>query len=244
MRIIAADACGHMGQILCDLIRETPQHELIPVSLMYQDDPGQGQYQSVASVTQPADCIIDFSHHNGTANLCAAALRRKIPLVIATTGQTEDELRLIRETATKIPVFYSGNMSMGIALLVRLARETARLFPQADIEIVETHHNRKEDVPSGTALMLANAVKEVREKARFVIGRHENGRRQKEDIGIHSLRMANIVGTHEVIVATPSQVITLKHEALDRRLFAEGALAAAEFLVQQAPGLYDMSSIK
>ena len=171
------------------------------------------------------------------------AVSRKLPVVVATTGHTEAELEMIRKAADSVPVFWSGNMSVGIALLAKLAKQTAAMFPDADIEIVESHHNQKLDVPSGTALMLARAVQEARPDNRLLVGRHENGKREKGQIGIHSLRMGNTVGIHEVIVNTGTQVITLKHEAQDRALFAEGALAAAAFLIRQTPGLYTMEDM-
>ena len=117
------------------------------------------------------------------------------------------------------------------------------MFPDADIEIVESHHNQKLDVPSGTALMLAKAVQEARPQAELVVGRHENGKRKKSEVGIHSLRMGNTVGIHEVIVNTGTQIITLKHEAQDRSLFAEGALTAAAFITGKEPGIYDMKDL-
>ena len=156
---------------------------------------------------------------------------------------TDQERAAIEEAAREIPIFFSYNMSLGIALLARLAKETAKWFPDADIEIVEAHHNRKLDVPSGTALLLADAIREVRPEAEYVIGRHENGRRKPQDIGIHSLRLGNEVGTHEILVTTGTQTITLKHEAKDRSLFAEGALAAAEFLAGKPAGLYTMQDM-
>ena len=134
-------------------------------------------------------------------------------------------------------------MSLGIALLVELAKLTAAAMPEADIEIIERHHNRKLDAPSGTALMLAKAVCDVRTDAFVNTGRSGHGKREVGEIGIHAVRMGNIVGIHEVIVGTASQTITLKHEAHDRALFAEGGIAAAEFLVKCGAGLYDMKSI-
>jgi len=163
--------------------------------------------------------------------------------MIATTGHTEDELALIAEAAQEIPVFHSANMSLGIAVLVKLARDAARMFPNADIEIIEKHHNQKLDAPSGTALMLANGIKEVRPEANFVLGRSGYGKRQKQDIGIHAIRLGSEVGTHEIIIATGAQTLTLKHEAEDRSLFAEGGLAAATFLVTCAPGMYTMDHL-
>ena len=134
-------------------------------------------------------------------------------------------------------------MSLGIALLVELAKLTAKTFPDADIEIIEKHHNRKLDAPSGTALLLANAIKEIRTKAKLIFGRSGHAKREVDEIGVHAIRMGNIIGEHEVIVGTDTQTITLKHEAHSRALFAEGAMAAAEFLVGKPAGMYDMKSM-
>lgn len=140
-------------------------------------------------------------------------------------------------------MFHAGNYSLGIAVLMDMARRTAKAFPDAEVEIIETHHDQKLDVPSGTALMLAKAVKDGHPEATYNIGRHENGKRDPKEIGIHSLRMGNVVGVHEVIIATGTQTITLKHEAHDRKLFAEGAMVAAQWLVSQKPGLYNMETM-
>jgi uncharacterized membrane protein len=156
---------------------------------------------------------------------------------------TEEELSAIYEASKEIPVFFSANMSFGVALLVELAKKTAASMPDADIEIIETHHIRKIDAPSGTAKLLFDEIKTVRPSAFAVNGRVGHAKREQNEIGIHSLRMGNVVGIHEVIVATPNQTITLKHEAHSRALFAEGALCAAEFLIDCGTGLYDMKSI-
>ena len=150
---------------------------------------------------------------------------------------------MIAQAAKQIPLFHSANMSLGIALLVELAKITAKTFPDADIEIIEKHHNRKLDAPSGTALLLANAIREIRKKATLVFGRGGQAKRTSEEIGIHAVRMGNIIGEHEVIVGTDTQTVTLKHEAHSRALFAEGALAAAEFLIGKDAGLYDMKKM-
>ena len=191
----------------------------------------------------PADCIVDFSHHTAAGSLLKYARKRRLPVVIATTGHTDEERELIREAAAEIPVFFSANMSLGIAVLASLAEKAAKMFPDADIEIVEKHHNRKLDVPSGTALLLADRIRLVRPEAEYVVGRHENGKRQKREIGIHSLRMGNVVGEHEIIISTDHEILTLKHEAHDRALFAEGALCAAQFLTGQPAGLYNMEDM-
>ena len=163
--------------------------------------------------------------------------------VIGTTGHTEAEKALIYDAAKEIPVFFSGNMSLGIAVLCRLAKQAAACFPDADIEIVEIHHTRKVDAPSGTAHMLFNAIREVRPDAVEHCGRAGEGRREKKEIGIASLRMGNVVGVHEVHICTPSQTLTLRHEAGNRAMLAEGAVDAARFMVGKTPGLYNMEQL-
>lgn len=233
-----------MGKVLCSLIEESENKAVAAfVSAEFETEKEKCIYQSIGEVTEKADCIIDFSHHSATKELCDYAVKNQLPLVIATTGHTEEENELINEAAKTVPVFKSGNMSLGVALVACLSKIAAKAFPDADIEIVEKHHNQKLDVPSGTALLLADSIKQVRKDSEYVIGRHENGKRKKNEIGIHSLRMGNEVGTHEVIFAMGSQVITIKHEAENRGLFAEGALSAADFLVKQEPGLYCMDDI-
>ena len=193
--------------------------------------------------TRLAGCVIDFSHHAATVDLVDFAKRNRLPLVIATTGQTEEERAYIEAAAKEIPVFFAANYALGVALLAELAKKTAAAFPNSEIEIVEQHHSRKIDAPSGTALMLANAIKSVRPECVEHCGRSGICKRTPSEIGIHSLRMGNIVGEHEVIVHAGSQSITLKHEAYSRALFAEGALAAAKWLIGKPAGLYTMSDL-
>ncbi len=200
-------------------------------------------YTDWDAVEESPDCIVDFSNHAGTEALLRFACGKKIPVVLATTGHTEEEEAIIERATREIPVFRSANMSLGVALLVELAKTAAKTFPDADIEIIEKHHNRKLDAPSGTALLIANALKEVRKGTRFVFGRSGNAKREPDEIGIHAIRMGNIIGEHEVIVGTDTETITLKHEAHSRALFAEGALAAAAFLIGKQAGLYDMKSM-
>lgn len=190
-----------------------------------------------------ADVVIDFSHHTAVADVLAYAKKIGAAAVIGTTGHTEEEKTMIYEAAKEIPVFFSGNMSLGIAVLCRLAKQAASFFPDADIEIVEVHHNRKVDAPSGTALMLFNAVKEARPQAVASCGRSGEGKRTKEEVGISSLRMGNVVGIHEVHIHTGTQCLTLKHEAVTRAMLADGAVDAARFMVGKAKGLYNMENI-
>ena len=240
MNIILNGAKGRMGRIV-DAAAAAGGHSVVArVDFGYAGGEG---LRTLDEYQGPADVVIDFSNHAATAQVVDYCTKRGLPVVVATTGQTEEELALIDGAAKTVPVFLSANMSLGVALLADLAKKAAAVFPDADIEIIEKHHNQKLDVPSGTALLLARRIKEVRPAAEFVIGRHENGKRTKAEIGIHSLRLGNEVGVHEIIIATGSETITLKHEAENRSLFAQGALAAAAFIAGKAPGMYDMRSI-
>ena len=190
-----------------------------------------------------ADVLIDFSHHTAVADVLNYAKENGCATVIGTTGHTAEEKQLIFDAAKEIPVFYSGNMSLGIAVLCRLAKQAAAAFPDADIEIVEVHHTRKVDAPSGTALMLFNAIREVRPQAVANCGRAGEGKRTKEEIGISALRLGNVVGIHEIYIHTGTQSLTLKHEAVTRAMLADGAVDAALFMVGKGIGLYNMESI-
>ena len=243
MNILLNGMCGFMGREVVKLCEANYRGS----NLAFGVDPGASSeaYKSFDDVpsTEGIDCIIDFSHHTATPALLDFAIANRLPLVLCTTGHTEEEINYINKAAESIPLFYSGNMSLGIALLIELAKTTAAAFPEAEIEIIEKHHDRKVDAPSGTALMLAGAICEVRPDAYTNCGRSGQGKRTPNEIGIHSIRMGNIVGEHEVIIGTGSQTISLKHEAHNRALFAEGAIAAADYLIGQPAGMYDMKSM-
>ena len=245
MRILIHGSTGRMGKILCDLlVAGHPGVELSArVSPEEIADPANCVYACLQDVDCQVDGIIDFSHHTAVGGLMDFCMARNLPVVVATTGHTPEEKAIIAEAAKKIPVFFSANMSIGVALLAELAKKAASVFPDANIEIVEKHHNQKLDVPSGTALLLAHRMQEVLTDSVLLVGRHENGKRTAKEIGIHSLRLGNEVGTHEIIIATGTETITLKHEAENRSLFANGALAAAKFLEGKPAGLYSMQDI-
>ena len=189
------------------------------------------------------DCLIDFSSHLCTKEMLDFCVTTKTPVVIAPTGHTDEEMKMINTTSKQVPIFHSANMSLGVALLVKLAKIAAASMPDAEIEIIEKHHDRKVDAPSGTAMMLYNEIATVREDAVAVCGRSGESKRMPNEIGIHAIRMGNIVGEHEVIVGTNTQSISLKHEAFDRALFAEGAIVAADFLKDKPCGLYNMHDL-
>ncbi|MBQ3527868.1 MAG: 4-hydroxy-tetrahydrodipicolinate reductase [Clostridia bacterium] len=240
MNIILYGAGGRMGKVVQELLSESKNHDVVAAVDKIAPD---CQYSSLSDFTGEADVIIDFSHHTLTAEVIAYAMSRSLPLVMCTTGHTEEEKALIFEAAKSVPVFYSANMSLGIAALCDFARRAAELFPDADIEIVEAHHNRKLDAPSGTALMIADTIKEVRPESRYVFGRHGMAKREPEEIGIHSLRCGNEPGMHEVIISTDFQTLSLKHNAESRAVFAEGAVSAAEFIAKRCAGHYNMYSL-
>jgi 4-hydroxy-tetrahydrodipicolinate reductase len=238
--VVVCGAGGRMGQEVLRLIEDDGDLRLAAAV----DSAGaDNTILSLQDVSGGADLLIDFSHHSAVWEIAAFGETRALPLVIATTGHTAEEEERIRRASARVPVFHAANMSLGVALLAKLVRETAGVFQGSDVEIIEKHHNRKVDAPSGTALLLAAAVQERRPDARLQTGRAGMGRREPGEIGIHSLRMGNVVGEHEVIFSTDSQTITLRHEAHDRALFAEGALAAARFLLGKAPGLYTMQDL-
>ena len=240
MRVIVNGACGRMGRALVEQSQAAPNCEVAALV----DPRGDGtQVLQRIEDAPAADVVVDFSHHSAVCALMDFAEARRLPVVVATTGHDAAELARIHAAAERIPVFHSGNMSVGVALLCRMARDAARLFPEADVEIVEIHHRHKADAPSGTAKMLFSAVQEARPGARMVCGREGLSPRDADEVGVHSLRMGEVVGVHEVHISSPSQSLTLRHEAHSRSLFAEGALCAAEFLMHREPGLYDMKSL-
>ena len=237
MKVILCGANGAMGKLICDILGS----EVVgKVSI----DGENGVARTFEELGEMAsDVIVDFSHHSATPDVLAYAKKTGAAAVIGTTGHTPQEKALIFEAAKEIPVFYAGNVSLGIAVLCRLVKQAAAFFPDADIEIVETHHTRKVDAPSGTAHMLFNAIKEVRPNAWENCGRAGEGKRTKDEIGVHALRLGSVVGIHEVHIHTPNQSLTLKHEAHTRAMLADGAVVAARFMEGKAPGLYTMTDL-
>ncbi len=239
MRVAVVGAAGRMGSEVLKLMAQAEYEPAIKVDARGGED----VFTSLDASDVIPDVIVDFSYHTAIPEILEYAVKNNVPVVTATTGYTEEELAIIAKASETIPVFRSANMSLGANLLCELARQTAARFENADIEIVETHHNMKADSPSGTALMLADAVKEVRPDAVYVCGRNGMHKREANEIGIHAVRRGGIVGTHEVIITTGTQSITLKHEAYTRTIFAEGALSAASYLVGKEPGMYNMKDL-
>ena len=202
-------------------------------------------YESITEFSDKADVIVDFSHHSALPSLLDYAKATKTPVVVATTGHTDEELALMREAAKSVAIFHSGNFSIGINLIINLAKQAARtLGADFDIEIIEKHHNKKLDAPSGTALMIANAVADEREESEYIYDRHSVRKaREPKEIGIHSVRGGSIVGEHEVIFAGANEVVSISHSAASREIFANGALRAAIYLAGKSAGLYSMTDL-
>ena len=237
MKTVICGANGAMGKLICARL----EGEIAGLVSLDGENGVPSTYEALGKVD--ADVVIDFSHHTAVGSVLAYAKENGCAAVIGTTGHTPEEKTLIYEAAKEIPVFYSGNMSLGIAVLCRLARQAAACFPEADIEIVEIHHNRKVDAPSGTAHMLFHAIRQARPNAVEVCGRAGEGKRKKDEVGVASLRLGSVVGVHEVHIHTGSQHLTLRHEAVTRAMLAEGAVDAARFMEGKGIGLYDMESV-
>ena len=243
--IILSGCSGHMGQAVIRKAREAGSDFNIIAGVDIQScaDCLFPVYPSFSDISTKADVIVDFSHHSVLPALCAYAAATKTPAVICTTGHTEDELAVMKKTSEQVGIFHSGNMSLGINLLIRLSKQAAAILGKDyDIEIVEKHHNRKLDAPSGTALMIANAVSEATDHEKnYVYDRHSrHEKRSPDEIGISSVRGGNLAGVHDIMFLGDKEVLTISHEALSRDLFADGALKAAAFMKGKKPGIYDM----
>ena len=237
MRAVICGANGAMGKLICGILGE----EVVGKVSIDGENGVPRTFDDLGPLR--ADVVIDFSHHTAAPEVIRYAKAIGAAAVIGTTGHTPEEKALIQAAAKDIPVFYSGNMSLGIAVLCRLAREAAGYFPDADIEIVEVHHNRKVDAPSGTAHMLFEAIHQVRPNAVEHCGRSGEGKRTRDEIGVSSLRLGSVVGIHEVMIHTGTQCLTLKHEAVTRAMLADGAVDAARFMVGKPRGMYNMESL-
>ncbi len=201
-------------------------------------------YASFGDVSEKPDVIIDFSSPAALDNILAYAVKNNIPAVLCATGYTNEQIDKIQKASEKTALFRSANMSLGVNVLLNLVRKAAKLLNGYDIEIIEKHHNKKVDAPSGTALMLADAVKEELPEKFYIYGREgKPGPRNKDEICLHAVRGGNIVGEHEVLFAGTNETLTLSHSAADRSVFAEGALKAAVFISDKPAGLYSMKDI-
>ena len=201
-------------------------------------------YSSLKNVKEKIDVLIDFSAPASLDGILEFCLENKIPAVLCATGYTPELVKKVEKASKKVALFRSGNMSIGVNVLIDLVKKAAFALDDFDVEIIEKHHNQKVDAPSGTALMLADAVKEVQSDKYYTYGRQGIcGKRDKNEIGIHAVRGGGIVGEHEVIFASGFETITISHQATDRSVFADGAIKAAEYLSTKKIGLYNMNDV-
>lgn len=247
-KIIISGCNGHMGRVVESLCQADPQVEIAAgFDVMGTADHDYPVYSSPAQFTGHADAVIDFSSPAALDGLLAFAKATKTPLVLATTGYTPEQLAQIGAAALEVPIFRSANMSLGINVLLELVKKAASILGDSyDIEIVERHHRRKVDAPSGTALMIADAAAAAcGHETEYVFERHSTRHpRDKKEIGISAVRGGTIVGEHEIIFAGHDEVMEIKHTALSREIFAQGAVEAAKFMATVTqPGMYDMSQL-
>ena len=243
--IILNGACGRMGKAIAEASASYATRIVAGVDCLHMDC-AFPLYSRLSEVSECADVVVDFTNHSATYDLIAYAEATGTPLVVATTGHTAEEMEALKALSKKVAVFHSGNMSLGVNLLIKLCREaTAILGGKADIEIIEKHHNQKLDAPSGTALMIAQAIREeCPDETEIVYDRTERRSvRPKNEIGISAIRGGNIVGEHEVMFCCGNEVISIKHSAIGRSLFAQGALSAAEFIKTKQSGMFSMDDL-
>ena len=246
-KIAITGACGHMGRVIAGIISERTDCTVCAgIDKAGESYGGFPLVGSVFDMTEKPDVIIDFSHPSALPDLLNYCKMNNAPLVIGTTGYSDEEKSQITAASAQIPVFFTFNMSLGINLLAELARKAAQVLGgQFDVEIVEKHHNRKKDAPSGTAIMLAEAInEELGNSKRYIYDRHSVRRpREADEIGMHSVRGGTIVGEHDIIFAGHDEVITLSHSAQSREVFAVGAVNAAVFIAGKPAGLYTMNEL-
>ena len=208
------------------------------------DPLGNGNYKDLKEIDNKIDGIIDFSHFSLTEEILNYAIEINSPLVIATTGHTDEQKLKIEEASKRIAILKATNTSLGVNIMNQIVSYATKLLADFDIELIEKHHNRKIDAPSGTAVTLLEVINEsLSEKKKFVYGREGNKKREKNEIGVHAIREGNIVGEHTVIFSGGDEIIEIKHEALSRKIFADGAVKAILSLINKPSGLYLMKDI-
>ena len=247
-KVIMCGCKGHMGQVITEICKEDPDIEIVAGIDLY--DGIKNEYPVFSNIDDcdiEADAVIDFSNVSVIDGMLKYCVEKQVPVVLCTTGLSEEQLRAVAEASKKVAILKSANMSLGINILLKLLQTAAQVLAPAgfDMEIVEKHHNQKLDAPSGTALALADAMNSALENAYdYKYDRsQERKKRDKYEIGIQAVRGGNIVGEHEVIFAGTDEVITFKHQATSKAVFGKGAVEAAKYLAGKPAGMYDMSDV-
>ncbi len=248
IKVVINGYLGQMGQVISKQILDRDDMELVGGIDRNASSHKEGidVYNNILDFDNKCDVIIDFSHPSSLDDLLEYAVLNNTSLVIGTTGYGDDEINKLKKSAEKIPIFYSANMSLGVNLMLSLVSKAASVLDEDfDIEVIEKHHNKKVDAPSGTAYMIANEINKVFDNNKlYTFGRHtKTNRRSSNEIGIHAVRGGTIVGEHTVLFAGLDEVIEVKHSASSKNVFAKGALTAAKFIVDKNNGLYNMNDI-
>lgn len=247
VRIALSGCCGKMGHAIAKAVSERKDCEIAFGIDKYNDNQYDfSVFEDFSKVTEKCDVVIDFSNPSLLNSLIAFSKNEKLPVVLCTTGYSPEQIQEVNALGQEVPVFYSGNMSLGINLLIEISKQAAKVLGDSfDIEIVEKHHNQKIDAPSGTALMIADGISsELSQEPQYVYDRHSyRKKREKNEIGIHSIRGGTIVGEHDVIFAGHDEVVTISHSAQSKEVFAIGSINAAVFLCEKKAGMYNMSNL-
>ena len=245
VKIIMHGCCGHMGQVISDLVEKDTNAEIVAgIDVTDKGNTSYPVFTDIHECKTEADVLIDFSSAKAADALLDYCVERSLPVVLCTTGLSEEQLAKVEETAKKIPVLKSANMSLGINTLMKLIQDAAKVLATAgfDMEIVEKHHRLKLDAPSGTALALADSLNEAMDNQyHYVYDRSQQ--RDDKEIGISAVRGGTIVGEHEVIFAGTDEVIEFKHTAYSKAIFGKGAIEAAKYLAGKPAGRYDMADV-
>ncbi len=247
INILMSGCNGKMGQVISRLAEQYEDlHIVAGYDITQNGNNSYPVFTDIKSCNVKHDVIIDFSNPAGLNDLMAFAVAKKLPIIVATTGISPAQKKMLVQASQSIPVFFSANMSLGVNLLLDLVRKAAKLLePNFDIEIIEKHHNQKLDAPSGTALTIADSINAVLgHKQDYIFDRHSRRKkRSKTEIGIHAVRGGTIVGEHTVIFAGIDEIIEIKHSAISRDVFGIGALSAARFIYGKKPGMYNMDDL-
>ena len=245
-KILLSGCCGKMGRFVADTVKNRKDCEIVAgIDIVDDSTLGFPVFANYDEVNIKADVIIDFSNISLLPSMLSYATKTKTAVVLATTGLSDEQINSVNEASKIVPVFFSYNMSLGVSLLCELSKIAAKVLGTGfDVEIIEAHHNQKLDAPSGTAIMLGNAIKEEMPDAYFEYDRHsKHEKRHTNEIGIHAVRGGTIVGEHQVMFAGNDEIVTLSHSARSRAIFASGAVNAAIFIDKKENGIYNMSDL-
>ncbi len=246
IRVILCGACGKMGGNVLSLLENDNEAMAVCGVDLFPKEIGIPVYKSFTEITEKADVIIDFSSPVGLQERLDYAKQHKLGIVLASTGFTAEDLKMVEAYSKNVAIFKTANLSLGVNLMQALIKTAAEVLGDSyDVEIIERHHNLKKDAPSGTALMLADTINEAFDNQKRIVNGREGivGAREKSEIGMHAVRGGTIVGEHEVMFAGEDEIITITHSARSKRVFAVGAIRAAKFLPQKVAGMYEMKHL-